>query len=494
MVDITLINPKMNEPMEPSIFMSLLYLATSLEKNGFSVKVVDSQIENVDIEKIVKTSESVGLSVMTAQIRDALRISDAVKSKDPNMPIIWGGIHPTLFPSQTVSDKSVDYVIVEEAENGIVDIVKYIKGEKKLKDVSGLAYKYKGKFRINRSKPVMVLDNLSPPSWHLFKMEKYVTNYLMGGKNYGPHLQIHSGRGCPYNCTFCINTYLSVRKWRPLSARKIVNEVKILKKKFGIKFVTFVDENFFLDKKRLEEFCKLMIKENVGIEWRGNSRANYFNENHLNRNLLELVRKSGCRVISMGFESGSGRVLKDVIKKEITVEQIINSVKACKEFGIIPIGSFMAAIPGERKGEWEETLSLIRKLKKTNPQTIIIGPQIFRPYPGAPLYDSIKHMIREPNSLRAWAKMDTTVGGYMDDASIPWIEDPKKLVNALYYMTLTESTTSGIAMLLKLPFKLLAEMRVSNRFYSFPIEKQMYTEGKNLFYHIKNIMRRNNGD
>lgn len=491
----TLVNPEADEKSDPQIYMSILYLATVLDRNGYKVNVIDSQVENAkkSLRRVLKKSDCVGFSVMTSQVKHALELSDIIKEEDSDTSVIWGGIHPTLFPAQTVSDKSVDFVMKDEAESGMVEFARYIEGKNNIKNVGGLVYpdsKDKEKFnvRINPTKTCTDLNDLSPPSWHLLKMKKYATEYIFGGENFGKHLPIHSSRGCPYRCTFCINTILKWKNWRPLHAPNMINEIKILKDKYNLSFIKFIDENFFLDKKRVTEFCNSLIKEKIDLGWRASSRTNYFNKHHINDDMLKLSKKAGCKIMSMGIESGSDRVLKDIIGKGVTVKDAINSINACKKFEIMPVCSFMSGLPGEAKKERLETLSLIRKIKKIYPRTVIIGPQVFRPYPGCELYDEIKNTIKEPKSLREWTTVNM-FGGYVSPASLPWIEDPKHLMNTFFYITLSESSSKGVARIAKIPFKILAKLRTELNMFDFPIEKEIYDIGKSGYYSLKNTFK-----
>jgi len=150
--------------------------------------------------------------------------------------IIWGGIHPTLFPEQTLEDDAVDHVITGKGEEEIVSLMDELSGHRsRVTDFS--------------------LDDMSPPSWHLMDIERYMSDFMIGGRNYGKHMTIHTGRGCPHGCTFCINTIN--RQHSVLSARNIAREIRKLKS-YKIRFVRFVDDCFFLDTGRIRELCGII--------------------------------------------------------------------------------------------------------------------------------------------------------------------------------------------------------------------------------------------
>ncbi|MBN1896570.1 MAG: B12-binding domain-containing radical SAM protein [Candidatus Aenigmarchaeota archaeon] len=479
---VLIVNPKTEEQGKPQLYMSLLYLATAVEKAGHKVKVFDYQIEDCsdNVKKFSGESDCIALTVMSDQIKSAVELSDIAKSMNPDIKVVWGGHHPSLFPVQTVEDKSVDFVVKGEGETAIVELLEHLEGKRKKVDVSGLAYMTSSGAKINTERSPIDINVFSPPSWHLMKMEKYIGEFSIAGRNFGRYIPVHSGRGCPHRCSFCINTTLKYRRWRPLSAENIVNEIKLLKKTYGVSFFKFVDENFFLDRERIKKFCSMLIDQKIQIKWHATCRANYFRKSWMDDNLLRLVKKSGCSVIGMGIESGSVRIL-ELLKKDITVDDAVNAVRRCAEHDIIPVCSFMTGLPTEKKEDIRKTLNLINELKKMNGNTVVIGPQIFRPYPGCDLYELIKETIVEPTSLRGWMNAKMISGFYTPDR-LKWIENPKYLITMSFFMQLAESSSSSfIIRLFKLPFKKSARFRMNHSLLGFPVEKAIFETLKKLY-------------
>lgn len=368
---VTLINPKGETEGSLEVHLSLLYLATALHRKGHAVRVIDSQVEAPEksTDDIAK-SDMVGFSVMTTQVPHALRLSDKLKSMNGRLPIVWGGVHPTLFPVQTVADKSVDYAIRGEGEHTMLELMDHLKRNKPVDKIRGLAYKKQKKPMVNDDRPYLDLNELSPPEWDLVNFGQYAHDFIIGKDSYGKSLPVHSGRGCVFRCSFCINTVMR-QKWRPIDSKKIFNEVRELKRKYGIRYVKFVDENFFMRKDRVLEFCKLMIKNRMDVRWHATTRAEYMTPGYFNSEEMKLLKEAGFAVASMGIESGSPRVL-EIIRKGITVEQVMAAVENCAKHGIKPICSFMIGVPGEREEDIFKTIRLIRKIKKAAPNALII--------------------------------------------------------------------------------------------------------------------------
>jgi len=479
-MNITIVNPRGAIHGKRELHMSILYLSTALHRQGYNVNIVDSQIENV--EKKLKTSilksDVIGFTVMTDHVRDALKLSDLVKETDSDIPIVWGGIHPTLYPTQTIQDESIDYVVVGEGELTLLELMSHFEGKINLNNIKGLAYQENDNVKINPKRDFIDLNTLSPPEWKLLKLEEYVQDFKIGGRSLGKTLPIHSGRGCSYRCRFCLN--LLDNRWRPLSAENILNEVKILTEKYKLEYINFTDDNFFSNRKRVEDFSKALISEKIDIKWQGCCRANYFNANHVNDYLMQLVKKSGCTTMAVGVESGSQRII-DMLNKEITLEQVLKAVKMCKKYDMYIFCSFMIGLPNEEKEDMLETLKLIKKIITINPKAYIIGPQVYRPYPGCSLYNEVAGMFKAPSTLREWAETKI-FEGYTSTDTLPWIQEPNIVENASFYVMRSLSNPSSYTKsLIEFPFKKLAQFRLDHNIFDFNVDRKIFEFGKKTF-------------
>lgn len=174
-MNITLVNPRGAIHGKKELHMSILYLGTALHRQGYNVQIIDSQIENVEkkLKAVISKSDAIGFSVMTDQVKDALKLSDSVKEADPDIPIVWGGVHPTLYPNQTIQDKSVDYAVVDEGELTLLELMSHFEGKTDLKNIKGIAYQENHNVVINQKRDFIDLNSLSPPEWGLLKLDEY---------------------------------------------------------------------------------------------------------------------------------------------------------------------------------------------------------------------------------------------------------------------------------------------------------------------------------
>jgi anaerobic magnesium-protoporphyrin IX monomethyl ester cyclase len=444
---------------KPVLPHPLLHLGSYLKRKGIKVYLIDGQIcdEKNEIDRIINEVDIIGFSVMTMQVAMAIELSDYIKKNYPEKKIIWGGVHPSLLPKQTLEDPSIDYICQREGEKTIYELAI----EKPLKTIKNLGYKENGQIILNKVREDFLdLDKEDKPEWELLNLENYVGNYMIGGRNGGRSMAITVGRGCVFNCTFCVNTVMG-RKWRKLSAKIIIKRIKELKEKYKITHFNINDDCFDTDWERVEEICKGLIKENLGITWDVSVRAG----KKWTDERMELLSKSGCIAVSIGAESGSNRILKK-IKKGISTEDIIYMAEQCNKHNISLISSWMSGFPTETEEEVKETINLLKKVTKICPSCSIHGPQPLKPYPGSELYfEAIEGGFKEPQNLREWAKKSSD--GFISHEYLPWIKNPKKLMLIEFYcMNANRFPRNFLHKFLVYSSRL----RLDHNFYFFPFE------------------------
>ncbi len=475
MSKVLLVNPPFNIPKasyQTSISVGLLSLASYLDANGIEVKIIDG-IRQKNYLELIKAElpeiDLVGLSVMTMQVSSALKISKLIKELDPQMPLIWGGVQPTLFPEQVAKHPLIDMAVLGEGEQTLLEIVEAFKSKSGFKNILGLAYQDNDKIIINKSRPFLKMDDIPLPNWSLLARE-ILENVSL--------IPTHTSRGCPHQCAFCINS-VTCNKWRGYSAELVLKDLEIIKQQlyFHGKPMRFWDENFFTDVNRAKAIIQGMIDRDLVIPWETTVRVDYTKEGFLDDDFLALLKKSGCYLFSFGGESGSERMLKK-INKGINPEQIIYSAKQCLRHKIIPQYSFMVGLPSETKKDIYQTIKLIDRLVKLGPQVQILGPQAFRPYPGSALYrECLISGWSAPDSLDGWAKVVENELNYLSPRNFPWVKNIDLVESLEAYVrfgahTIKSALGSTIKAnkLLKLLFILLCQLRWKLKFFRWPIE------------------------
>lgn len=442
---IILINPSLSYDYKKSksfIFpiTGLLLIGTVLKKAGWDVLLLDGN--NYDIgdfkEEIKKHIDSrvlyIGFSVMTCQVPWAYEICKYIKSFSPKIPIIWGGVHATLFPEQTVKSPFIDLVVINEAiTQTLLPLTFAISEKKSLKDIPSLCYIKEGHVIKTEQSGFDQINDIPFIDFPLINHQQYATNYFLWKSypKYIPNVKnsitypIVTGLGCAYRCSFCINSILK-RFYRKRSAEEIVNRIEFLQKEYGANFFQFLDEDFMISKKRTMKFLKLVEQKQLKFYYRAWFRVDHFRDDYIDIKLAKRLCKNGLLVGVMGSESGSQDVL-NILNKGISPDKILRAAETLKHTNIIPRFSFMVGIPGEKKRDLLMTKKITEKLRRINPKSDI--PIInFRPYPGSDIYNNLftKNMIEEPKSLYEWSKLNFKAGhGWLSVKDSPWIEEKK---------------------------------------------------------------------
>ncbi len=401
----------------PAFPWSLVYLASVLAERGIEVTIVD-EVCTKDCEKRVldlletKPPIAVGITSMTGeQLRHGLAFARLVREHGAAV-IIWGGIHASLLPEQTVRHPLVDFVVAGEGEYALADLIDCIEERDDPSDIPGVFMKRSG--GVAGSKQEMFIDLASLPElpFHLVDIERYIVARPDLGME--RCFEICTSRGCPHHCGFCYIESVHGSCWRPIEAGATVERIKALVERFQLDGLLFREDNFFVQRDRVEKIARLLVQEKVNIAWAASCRINYFAS--YRPEFVDLLRESGCVQLTFGVESGSNRVL-DYIGKGITVEMVLRVARKVKEAGIRGTYHFMGGFPGETAHEFLDTCRLIDALIEIAPDAVVREMSIFAPYPGIRLIpECVKRGYEEPSSLEGWIEMDWS------HPERPWLE------------------------------------------------------------------------
>ncbi|MCX5686482.1 MAG: radical SAM protein [Candidatus Omnitrophica bacterium] len=413
-------------PEDLNIPLGILYLGSHLNSIGRRVKLMDTRIHKKgDFFKALQDELDdcllAGFSVTTPCVKNALEISDFIKKLKPSVKTVWGGVHASLYPDATASSGLVDYVIVKEGELPLSELAKYLLGNKKeITGIPNLVFKIDGSIKRNTVQDNGRLGFIGVADYALLDMEKYVEKIIAPNRR-RRQVEVLTARGCPYRCAFCVNTILYDRKWRSEPPDLTLEKLDRLIGDYKIDHVFFMDEDFFCNRNRTKSLIADIGKRK--ITWEANCRADYIKDDYLDDNLLDSLKKSGCVKLRFGLESGSQRVL-DLLKKDITVEDSLNMAKRLSRYGIVPAASFMMGLPDETAGDVIKTTDLISRLSAVNPDIMISGPAIFRPYPGSELFRRCEEKgLVAPKTLDEWSDfyMHNNFDEYHN--GVPWFDD-----------------------------------------------------------------------
>jgi len=376
---ILLINPPQRTkcPQPP---LGLAMVAAVLEKNTDSVQILDLTVLGISNESLrlriqQEKPDIVGITAMTPTINSALRVAKNVKEVDKEIIVILGGAHATLLPGETLHDSpDIDLIVCGEGEQTTPEVIATLKEDAgSLRQVPGVAYREGSETRINPLRPpILDLDSLPFPAFHLLPMGKYRLHPPFGRKT--PIMPIITSRGCPYRCVFCSKSVFGHR-YRSNSAVYVANQIQFLIEKFGIREVKFYDDSFTLNKKRVIDICTLLKQQQLDIPWTCETRVDL-----VDRDLLKIMMDAGCYMIEYGVESGNQLIL-DNLKKDTTLDQTVKTFKWTHEAGIETVAYFMIGSPGETLESIRESIEFAKKL---DPDFVQFS--VATPYPGTELY------------------------------------------------------------------------------------------------------------
>lgn len=358
--------------------MGLLYLAAVLRQNNIPVEILDAEIKNLTLAETMaeikrKRPDIIGITAVTATYLEVEILAKKIKQTLPRIPILVGGPHVTAMPEYTMKNKHFDIGFYGEGENTMIELVNYLDKVhlklriENLKKIDGLVLRDGRKVIKTRPRELINdLDELPFPAWDLLEdLDKYVPQVIAYKRR--PVGFMITSRGCPYSCIFCDKNVFGNR-YRMHSAERVVSEIEYLIKRFGVREIKFLDDQFTLHKKRLDRICDLIIKKRLNLSWSCSSRVDT-----VNKELFLKMRKAGCWLIAVGIESGNQRVL-DFIKKGITLKQVRDSMKWAREAGIRIRGFFMLGHPTDTKESIEDTIKLALELPLNTAEFSIATP------------------------------------------------------------------------------------------------------------------------
>jgi len=404
-MNIVLLNPRL-KTWSPNIYvpLGLAYIAAVLEQEGYSVEIVDLNVERMndeDLQRKIRNTDIVGITGIITEYEEILMLVDIAKKGNAEATVVLGGPLATTLPQELLKVSQADFIVVGEGEKTIVSLVSAIEHDDSFTDVKGIAYRVGSQIVVTEpAEPIADLDTIPFPARHLLDMNRYLRNYFdsFGFKINGfgkiKSTNLITSRGCPYNCTFCFRGMWG-NKWRGRSPENIIDEMELLYTRYGVNGFFFNDDTFVLDKKRIFEFCELLNERRLNVAWYCNGRVNL-----MTKELLEAMYDAGCRGIAYGIESGNQQIL-DLMKKNITLDQVRRVVKWTKEAGINTTGYFMIGMLGETTATIRETMAFARELELD-----FYGFSLTTPFAGTQLYDSALEagLISTDNApLREWS-------------------------------------------------------------------------------------------
>lgn len=466
--------------------LAILSLGAYLEQKGIEVEYFDERIHRRERFKdlVRRKPLLVGLSTMTCfQIKNTLRLASLVRKINPEIPLVWGGTHPSMCVEQTLESELVDFVVKCEGEQTLLELVQALEsGIKDFGDIEGLGWKNNGQNVVNKDRDFLNIDDLPFP--YDGKGREILLEYRKNTDTL-ENIGYESSRGCPYKCGFCYNVYFHRNVCRVKSLEKIRTELLKLKQ-LGVYKMTFYDDTFMAGKKDIINHICDLLKE-LQFEWISNVRINLFTPE-----LLKKFKDSGCVYLFFGVESPDDEVLK-FIKKGQNRRMIDEGIRTISQGGIKTLYSLMIGLPNETEEQLKRTLDFADEIRRLHPGAEVpIQPYV--PLPGTSLYaEAVKAGFKAPTYLEGWKNYTN------DEIKHPWVKN-KRLLNAIYINTFLafryERFLKGFwSGLIFGPLNKLSLWRWKNRNFNFFVELYLYLLYKRLgrfFIFFEQFLKRRN--
>jgi anaerobic magnesium-protoporphyrin IX monomethyl ester cyclase len=439
--------------------LALLAIGSELDPALYEVVIVDARIDP-DAERTVLShlGEAVclGVTVLTgAPISDALRISRAAKRARPDLPIVWGGWHPSMFARECLSEPSVDVTVRGQGEETFVEIVERLSEGRSLEGCAGCTVKLAdGHIQENPARPLAPVDKFRAHDYGLIPVERY---YELKGKR---QLDYISSQGCNFRCAFCSDPFVYGRKWVGLEPVRMGLRLKELWDRYHFDDLNFQDETFFTKASRVDALAERIIESGMKISWAGTMRADQ--GVRLPPEVWARCRQSGLRRLLVGVESGSNEMMKR-IKKDIKIEQVFETAEKMRSLGIAGHFPFIVGFPDESDESVRMSLDCAKRLRAMSPD-FLTPIYYFKPYPGSALViEAVERGYRLPQTLDAWSRFD-----YVAGEPGPWVSAEKfELIERFkFFQELAWKRASRGKRLLQR----LARYRCDRNEYRWPVE------------------------
>ncbi len=439
--------------------LALLAIGSELDPRFYEVIIIDARVDPEAHTTVLSHLEGalcVGVTVLTgAPISDALQVSRAVKRARPDVPVIWGGWHPSMFARECLSEPSVDVTVRGQGEETFAEIVRRLAEGRSLEGCAGCTVRLAdGQICENPARPLAPVERFRAHNYELIPVERY---FALKGKR---QLDYISSQGCNFRCAFCSDPFVYGRKWVGLEPVRMVQRLQGLWDRYRFDDVNFQDETFFTRRERVQTLAERIIESGLKITWAATMRADQ--GVRLPEEVWARCKQSGLRRLLVGVESGSNEMLRR-IRKDIKIEQVFETAQRMVRHGIAGHFPFIVGVPDESGESIRASLDVAKRLRSMSPD-FLTPIYYFKPYPGSELVsEAVRNGFRLPQTLEEWAGFD-----YVAGLPGPWVTPEKfELIERFkfFHELAWKRFPPG-----KRLIQQLARYRCTKDFYRWPVE------------------------
>jgi radical SAM superfamily enzyme YgiQ (UPF0313 family) len=412
---VVLYNPRAEHWTMP---LALLSLASCLDRDRFDPVIIDGRIEDDPVAAVLAHCDDalcLGCTVLSgAPILDALAVTRAVKQRHPDLPVIWGGWHPSVLPESCLEEPAVDIAVQGQGEPVLGEIVERLVEGAPPDGCAGCVTRGPGnEIRRTPARALVNPGSFPPSDYELIDVERYFSLKKRRQLDYV------SSIGCRFRCSFCADPTVYGRQWAGLEPGRIGDDLERHWRQWRFDDVSFQDETFFTSRDRVAGVATQLLERGLDCTWAATMRADQ--GARLPEELLDLCARSGLRRVIVGVESATQEGLER-LRKDITLDQVRLSAERCARYGIAAKFPFIVGLPDEPISSVHAALRMAAELRAMDPgfETPFF---FYQPYPGTELgaaTEAAGH--RAPATLVDWAGFDFV------DTAAPWVPEEVRLL------------------------------------------------------------------
>ena len=405
--------------------LELIAVGSPLARKGYRVRIIDQRVdaewrETLERE-LARNPVCVGVTSTTGpQLRHALDVSQIVKAHG-DVPVVWGGIHATLLPEQTLERPEIDFVVQGEGERTFDELVAALERGGPVGDIAGVWRKDDGRVVHGAPRPFIDLNAEPPLEYDLVDVARY-TRTVFGVKR----LSFSTSRGCSYPCAFCYSTVVHKRHFRALSPDVALEHLKAFTGRYGVRGLFPTDANFFLDLDRARAILEGVVREQLGLVFT-RLHIRFDTLRRLTDEDLKLFERAGVKCLALGVESGSERI-RTLLRKPID-EGELHAVNArFRSSTIMPMYFFMLGFPTETQARAEGHGRPLHAASPSDNPRAYVSVNTYAPFPGTELFDlAVSEGLTPPARMEDWFSFSYRNLG----ANGAWLSDPVRKAVAM---------------------------------------------------------------
>lgn len=448
-----LYNPRATHATLP---LALLSIARALRTAHLATEIIDARLDPAAHRRLAAMAGDAAVvgvtSVSGAPLADAAAASRLVAAQHPHTPVIWGGWHASLCPTQPIEQAGATATVQGAGETPMVTIAQRLREGQPLAGIPGVTARTpEGGCEATPADPLPDMNQWPMLPYDLLPMERY---FEAKGQR---QLDYISSQGCRFRCGFCADPTVYQRAWTGLAPERVVQELAYLAKRYAITDVAFQDETFFTSAPRVLAIAEGLLQRDTRFSWAATIRADQ--GSRLSPDAFHICRRAGLRRVMVGLEAASQPML-DQMHKDITLDQLFTLADRCRDAGIALLCNLIVGFPGEPPESIEATLAAALRLRAYGPE-FQIAVFHYRPYPGTPITEAARRDgYQLPDSIDAWAAID--------DGPAPWTDTrtATRVARFMFYQRIGWARRS----LVRAPLQAVARWRCRTNRYGWPIE------------------------